>query len=200
VPVTAKLSRKLYDTLGEDVATELVDWFNAVDATYRADLRELNELNFARFDAKLEQRLAALDAKWGGRWTELDAKLEQRLAELDTKWGGRWTELDAKLEQRLAALDAKWSGRWTELDAKLEQRLAEFDAKWSGRWTELDGKWAGRWTELDAKLERRLAEFGAALRVEMAHGLSQLKSDLLRWMFGFWASTALALAALALRR
>ncbi len=31
-----------------------------VDATYRADLRELNELNFARFDAKLEQRVAEL--------------------------------------------------------------------------------------------------------------------------------------------
>ena len=44
--------------LGEEVANELVDWFNAVDLTYRADLRELNELNFARFDAKLEQRLA----------------------------------------------------------------------------------------------------------------------------------------------
>jgi hypothetical protein len=27
---------------------------------YRTDLRELNELNFARFDAKLEQRLAEL--------------------------------------------------------------------------------------------------------------------------------------------
>jgi hypothetical protein len=26
----------------------------AVDLTYRTDLRELNELNFARFDAKLE--------------------------------------------------------------------------------------------------------------------------------------------------
>ncbi len=37
-----------------------MDWFNSVDATYRADLRELNELNFARFDAKLEQRLAEL--------------------------------------------------------------------------------------------------------------------------------------------
>ena len=38
-----------------------------MDATYRADLRELNELNFARFDAKLEQRLAELKAelvKW----------------------------------------------------------------------------------------------------------------------------------------
>ena len=60
MPVTAKLSRRFYDVLGEDVANELVDWFNAVDLTYRNDLRELNELNFARFDAKQEQRMAEL--------------------------------------------------------------------------------------------------------------------------------------------
>jgi hypothetical protein len=36
------------------------EWFNMVDATYRSDLRELNELNFVRFDAKLEQRLKLL--------------------------------------------------------------------------------------------------------------------------------------------
>ena len=67
MPVTARLSRKFYETFGEDVTKELVDWFNSVDATYRADLRELNELNFARFDAKLEQRLAELKSdlvKW----------------------------------------------------------------------------------------------------------------------------------------
>ena len=63
MPVTAKLSKRFYDVLGEDVANELVDWFNAVDLTYRTDLRELNELNFARFDAKLEQRLAELRAE-----------------------------------------------------------------------------------------------------------------------------------------
>jgi len=33
-----------------------------MDATYRSDLRELNELNFARFDAKLERRLAELES------------------------------------------------------------------------------------------------------------------------------------------
>ncbi len=60
MPVTAKLSKRFYEVLGEDVANELVDWFNSVDLTYRSDLRELNELNFARFDAKLEQRLAQL--------------------------------------------------------------------------------------------------------------------------------------------
>ncbi len=62
MPVTAKLSKRFYDVLGEDVANELVDWFNAVDLTYRTDLRQLNELNFARFDAKLEQRIAELRA------------------------------------------------------------------------------------------------------------------------------------------
>ena len=60
MPVTAKLSRKFYETFGDDIANELVEWFNQVDATYRADLRELNELNFARFDAKLDQRMAEL--------------------------------------------------------------------------------------------------------------------------------------------
>jgi hypothetical protein len=28
-----------YEVLGEDVANELVDWFNAVGLTYRMDLR-----------------------------------------------------------------------------------------------------------------------------------------------------------------
>jgi hypothetical protein len=59
-----------------------VDWFNKVDATYRGDLREINEVNFGRFDAKLEQRLAELDAQWGERWTALDAKVEQRIADV----------------------------------------------------------------------------------------------------------------------
>src|SRR5256885_9189494 len=96
LPVTARLSKRFYDQLGEEIASELVDWFNSVDATYRTDLRELNELNFSRFDAKLEQRLAESDAKW-----------ERRIAELDAKWGSRWSQLDAKLEHRLAELRAE---------------------------------------------------------------------------------------------
>jgi len=79
--ITAKLSRKFYDTFGDEIANELVTWFNNVDTTYRADLRDLNETNFARFDAKLEQRLAEADAKWEGRWHRLDA----RFAELESR-------------------------------------------------------------------------------------------------------------------
>jgi hypothetical protein len=71
LPVTAKLSKRFYDVLGEDIANELVNWFNAVDLTYRTELRELNELNFARFDAKLEQRVAELRAELAGLRSDL---------------------------------------------------------------------------------------------------------------------------------
>jgi len=81
-----------------------VEWFNAVDATYRADLRDLNERNFGRFDAKLEQLLVGLDAKWGSKWTALDAKLEQRLLEFDTKIEHQLSESETRLERRIADL------------------------------------------------------------------------------------------------
>ena len=115
MPVTAKLSRKFYEKLGDDVANELVEWFNLVDATYRSDLRELNELNFARFDAKVEQR-----------WAQLDAKLEHRLAQLDAKFEQRLTQLDAKLEPRIAELRAEMRAGFAELEAGLTKRLFGF--------------------------------------------------------------------------
>jgi uncharacterized protein Yka (UPF0111/DUF47 family) len=84
MPVTARLSKLFYERLGEEVANELVDWFNAVDATYRADLRDLNELNFARFDAKMEQRLAELNARIDrleGRFDQLRSDVRAQLAD-----------------------------------------------------------------------------------------------------------------------
>ena len=101
MPVTAKLSRKFYEKFGDDVANELVDWFNMVDATYRSDLRELNELNYARFDAKLEQRIAELKAEFNSRITELRA--EMRLG---------FKNADVKLEQLETRLTKRMFGFW----------------------------------------------------------------------------------------
>ena len=100
MPVTAKLSLKFYEKLGDDVANELVDWFNSVDATYRSDLKELNELNFARFDAKLEQRVGELAAK-------LDAKIDRRVAELRAEMREGFSRVD----QRFAEFETKLTNR-----------------------------------------------------------------------------------------
>jgi hypothetical protein len=79
---TARLSRRFYDTFGDENTNELVGLLNDMDATYLAELRVLNETNFARFDAKLEQRVAELRGEMTAGFARADAKLEQSLAEL----------------------------------------------------------------------------------------------------------------------
>ena len=85
MPVTARLSRKFYERLGDDVTNELVEWFNLVDATYRSDLKELNELNFARFDAKLEQRIAELRAEMQVGFANLAGGIDSKLALMEAR-------------------------------------------------------------------------------------------------------------------
>jgi hypothetical protein len=106
-PVTAKFSKEFYDKLGRKVADELVDWFNKADATYRTDLREINELNVARFDAKVEQRFAEQDARWERRLAQLDAKWESRLAQQDAKWDGRLADFRTEMHQAMSHLEVR---------------------------------------------------------------------------------------------
>jgi hypothetical protein len=125
VPVTARLSKRFYDQFGDEVANELVDWFNAVDATYRSDLKELNELNFARFDASVGERFAQQDATLEKRFAEQDARLEKRFAEQDARLEKRFAEQDARLEKRLFAQDAKLDA----LEARMNEHFRETDGK-----------------------------------------------------------------------
>jgi hypothetical protein len=85
VPVTAKLSRKFYERLGDDIADELVDWFNAVDATYKSDLKETNDLNWERFKGHLDSRLKQMDAHVESRLTYMEARLQSMDARLDSR-------------------------------------------------------------------------------------------------------------------
>ncbi len=133
MPVTAKLSRRFYETFGDDIANELVEWFNQVDSTYRSDLRELNELNFARFDAKLEQRVAELDAKFERRISELEAKVVQLIADLEARVEQRLGTFEKKVGARIGAFEAKV----TKQIAALDQRVVGLDQRISGLRAEL---------------------------------------------------------------
>ncbi len=135
MPVTARLSKRFYEVLGEDVANELVEWFNMVDATYRADLRELNELNFARFTASVDQRFA-----------EADARLERRLSALEGGW-----------ERRIARLEHTTDQRFTLLEARLDQVKAEVQQEFRAVRTELTAGFTMARTEREAALDRTRA-------------------------------------------
>jgi hypothetical protein len=67
VPVTARFSSRFYERLGDDVAEELVNWFNSVDQDYRNQLNATNERNWLAFRAELRGSMAELRAeliKW----------------------------------------------------------------------------------------------------------------------------------------
>ena len=74
---TAQLSRRFYETFGDDNTNELVALLNAMDSTYLTELRTLNDMNFARFDANMERRISELGA-------ELRTEFRTALAELRT--------------------------------------------------------------------------------------------------------------------
>ena len=104
MPVTAKLSRKFYERFGDDITNELVDWFNQVDATYRAELRELNELNFARFDAKLEQRSAEVKAELHASLAGLEGRLLARIGLVEGGLIGRLGTVEGRLTRLTVVL------------------------------------------------------------------------------------------------
>jgi predicted nuclease with TOPRIM domain len=120
MPVTARLSKAFYDRLGEQVANELVDWFNQVDLTYRTELRELNDLNFARFDAKVGERLAELR-------TGLRSDLEQWFrAELQTES----QRLRGGMDSRFATVDERFDKVDERFD-KVDERFEKVDERFA---------------------------------------------------------------------
>jgi hypothetical protein len=114
MPVSAKLSRRFYERFGDEITNELVEWFNNVDATYQASLRELNEVNFARFDAKLEQRIAGVES----RMESVEGRLGARIDGLGRQMDARFAEMREELATRIAASESRmirwmvtlWSG------------------------------------------------------------------------------------------
>lgn len=101
MPITAKLSKEFYDKFGHAIVDELVNWLNQMDTSYRSELREVNELNFARFDAKLDQRIAEVRA---------DVRLE--IGELRAEMRAGFAAMNASLDAKLNGLRSdvvKWS-------------------------------------------------------------------------------------------
>ncbi len=115
MPVTVELSKLFYDTFGEKIANEFVEWFNLVDTTYRSEIRDLFGANFGWFDAKLEQRIAELQAEFGQRISALDAKLEQRTV-----------EVRAELREGLALLEGRLVARMGLSESRLVRWMFAF--------------------------------------------------------------------------
>lgn len=113
MPVTAKLSRRFYEQFGDEVTNELVNWFNAVDETYRNQLRELNELNWERFRSELRAEGASIRAELDKRLSTIEAKL----ASLEAAFPASEERAEARLQAAFARCETRMYRRmfffWT---------------------------------------------------------------------------------------
>jgi hypothetical protein len=164
MPITAILSRTLYEALGGEAAADLVDWMQSVD-THRSELRELNELNYARIDG----RMNAMDARFDAMDTRFDA-MDTRFDAMDARFDAmdaRFDAMDARLGDMRQVMDARAGELRHELHADFTDHRRETQASI----TEVKLALAA----VDAKIDRRYA-------------------DLLKWSFVFWCGTFAAVA------
>ena len=86
----AKLSREFYEKFGDKLTDELVNCLNSIEGSYRAELRDLFEAQFGRFEEKLERRLAEVTG-------ELKAELHHAIGGLRGEIGSLRSEFRGEL-------------------------------------------------------------------------------------------------------
>ncbi len=168
------IPRVLREKLGDEGAEALVELLNTVGYQERNNLLGLVEERFARRVGEESARLKAYIS-------EVKFALEEQIREVESRLEGRITEVESKLEKQIAEVESRLEGRITEVESKLEKQIAEVESRLEGRIT-----------EGERKLEKQIVEVGAKFEVRLA----QVRADLIRWMFIFWAGQIGVLVAL----
>lgn len=78
MPVTARLLLRLHETLGDEATNDLISWWDETLISNRAAIREVADLYFERFEARLEKGLSEVRS-------ELRAEMAAQRADL-IKW------------------------------------------------------------------------------------------------------------------
>ena len=102
MPVSARLSRSLAQTLGEEAAADMVDWMQRVD-TQRIELRDHLESRFTPLDA----RLAQIEAGIARIETAVETRMDQRFAAFELTMEQRFGAVERQIESTRADL-MKW--------------------------------------------------------------------------------------------
>lgn len=136
MPVTVRLSQKLCERLGDDVADEIVDWFNAVDESYRNQLRESNDLNWERFKAELRATVALSESRLNERIVNLRAELIAVIAESEARLNEKIVNLRAELSAAIAQSEARLNQKFSDLRADMMKWMFIY---WSGTVLSLGG-------------------------------------------------------------
>jgi hypothetical protein len=81
MPVTARLLQRLHESLGDDATNDLFAWWEEAATVNRAAVREVADLYFARFEARLEKGLAEVRSEMDKGFSKVRSEMDVRLAD-----------------------------------------------------------------------------------------------------------------------
>ena len=97
--ISARLTRNLRESLGEESADDLVNWMVQVEAN-RSELRDVMEAwkvttdaRFAQFDARMDHRFSEQQRWMEARFAEQQQELRLGFANLETRFERRFGDL-----------------------------------------------------------------------------------------------------------
>jgi hypothetical protein len=107
MPVTTRLVQRLNDVLGEEATDDLFAWWQETARVNRAEIREVADLYFARFEARLEKGLAEVRAEMASLKSEMNSGMAARLAEVRSEMATQGADLRSEMAAQRADL-VKW--------------------------------------------------------------------------------------------
>lgn len=133
MPAPAKFSEQSYERVGHQFVEELVDWLIRNDHAFRSELREINELNFARFEATLDKRMEGLEARIDRRILGVEAKLDQEIHAVEVKLEQRIHAVEVNLTSEVARLEDSIRSQTAALRGDLLVAMAQMETRMTRR-------------------------------------------------------------------
>jgi hypothetical protein len=85
MPVTARLLQRLHESLGDEATNDLFSWWEEAATVNRAAVREVADLYYARFEARLEKGLAEVRTEMASGLAQVRSEMASQRADL-IKW------------------------------------------------------------------------------------------------------------------
>jgi len=143
MPVTARLLQRLHEAIGDEATNDLFAWWEEAASLNRAAVREVADLYFAKFDARLEKGLSEvrseLDKGLSEVRSEMDKGLSEVRSELDKGLSEVRSELDKGLAHARSDLHAGLAGVRTELADQRADLIKWMFIFWAGTVVPLAG-------------------------------------------------------------
>jgi hypothetical protein len=107
MPVTARLLQRLHEAIGDEATNDLFAWWEEAATVNRAAVREVADLYFARFDARLEKGLSEVRSELDKGLSEVRSELDKGLAHARSDLHAGLAGVRAELADQRADL-IKW--------------------------------------------------------------------------------------------